>query len=393
MAVGNPTPGGVYAQIRNEAPSFWAEFGADGSVIGALEEVATPTRECFASAARADATGSRTPFARGLVGWLGYEAGAWFETMPPRPPTPLPPAWWGRVKRWARFDAQDRLVAHSPGLANGSFVEPALPRPTGRLAHLPEPAEFLGGVRTIQQHLRAGDVYQVNLARRLVVARAGDPLHAWLRLRASNRARRGLLLETRHGSVVSNSPELFLRQRHRSVLTVPIKGTAPLSNPRADLLQSAKERAELTMIVDLVRADLGRVSTAGTVRAETRRVGRVGHLWHAMQRVRAQLAPGRDTVDLLAATFPAGSVTGAPKVAAMQLINHLEPGPRGVYCGAAGWIGPGGCELNVAIRTIEFAGGEASVQVGAGIVLGSDPARELAETEFKAARMLQALLA
>lgn len=394
MAVRRATPGTLYGDLRSDAPAFWADFGRDGCVVGELTEVDVSTPGRFAAAVREHATGNRTPFARGLVGWLGYEAGGWFESMPSPVAVPaLPSAWWGRVGRWARFDPEDRLVDHSPGLAFRGGASPLPGAPSGRLLPPPPASGFLEGVRAIREHLRRGDAYQVNLARRLVVHRPGTPLEAWLRLRASNRSRRGLLLETPRGAIVSNSPELFLRQRHQQVLTVPIKGTAPVTSPREMLLRSGKERAELTMIVDLVRADLGRVAVAGSVRAGPRRVGRVGHLWHAMQRVEAELSPGRDTVDLLGATFPPGSVTGAPKVAAMSIIHALEPQPRGVYCGTAGWIGPGGCALNVAIRTIQFHGDAAEVHVGAGIVLGSSPERELMETEAKARRMLEALVA
>ncbi|MBM4392374.1 MAG: anthranilate synthase component I family protein [Deltaproteobacteria bacterium] len=326
------------------------------------------------------------------MGWLGYEAGAWFEQMPSPVSAPsLPQAWWGTISCWARFDRLGRRVAGNAPVASSPSNGPRAPG--GRLVERPSPRTFTGGVRAVLDHLRRGDAYQVNLSRRLVVATPGDPLDAWLRLRALNPARRAILVETPVGAVVSNSPELLLRQRGRKLLSVPIKGTAPAGAARAALLESPKERAELTMIVDLVRADLGRVAAPGTVRAGPRRVGRVGHLWHAMQRVHAELDEGRDTIDAISALFPPGSVTGAPKVRAMEIIRALEPVPRGVYSGGVGWIGPGGCELNVAIRTIQFAGGEAHVHVGAGIVLGSEPERELLETDLKAERLLQALLA
>ncbi len=361
-------------------------------MIGSLRAFSCNTRDEWSRSLQTGAAARRTPFARGAVGWLAYEAGAWFELMP-RPVTPptLPLAWWGHVAAWARFDRHGRRVAGNAPLA--STAAPAARPPEGRLVERPDPRQFTEGVRAVLDHLRRGDAYQVNLSRRLVVSHPGDPLDAWLRLRALNPARRAMLIETPGGAVVSNSPELLLRQRGAQLLSVPIKGTAPVGASRQALLASPKERAELTMIVDLVRADLGRVAATGTVRAGPRRVGRVGHLWHAMQRVHARLDDGRDTIDAIAALFPPGSVTGAPKVRAMELIRALEPVPRGVYCGSLGWLGPGGCELNVAIRTIQFVGREAHVHVGAGIVIGSDPERELLETEVKAERMLQALLA
>ncbi len=386
------TPAALYRLLRQETPTFWADFGRDGSVVGSLHAFPCNTRVEWSRALQLGASNQHTPFARGAVGWLGYESGAWFEEMPPpAATTPLPPAWWGSVVSWARFDGLGRRVDGNSPVACSPSEPPSAP--SGRLAERPEPRQFTAGVRAVLDHLRRGDAYQVNLSRRLVVAHPGDPLDAWLRLRALNPARRAMLIETRAGAVVSNSPELLLRQRGTRLLSVPIKGTSPAHTSRAALLSSPKERAELTMIVDLVRADLGRVAAPGSVRAGQRRVGRVGHLWHAMQRVYAELEPGRDTVDAVAALFPPGSVTGAPKVRAMEIIRALEPVPRGVYCGSLGWIGPGGCELNVAIRTIQFAGGEAHVHVGAGVVIGSEPERELLETEIKAERMLEALLA
>ena len=333
------------------------------------------------------------PWMSGIVGWFGYEAGALFEQMPePAGPRLLPDSWWGQVEAAAAFDRTGQVLATrnvDPSLLTG-LPEPLPPRAPFVLEE-PDSAPFLEGVRAVTEHLRRGDCYQVNLSRRLVARGRFDPLATWLRLREANPCRRGLLLDTGEGAVISNSPELLLRARGRTVLSVPIKGTAPLSTDRSSLLRSAKERAELTMIVDLVRSDLGRVAAPGSVQAGRRRVGRVGHVWHAMQRVRAQLAPDADVVDAFGALFPPGSVTGAPKVRAMEVIRALEPVPRGVYCGSLGWFGPGGVDANVAIRTISILGGEANIQTGAGRVLGSDPERELAECRLKAERMLEAL--
>lgn len=330
---------------------------------------------------------------QGIVGWLGYEAGADFERMPePAGARLLPDAWWGTVRAAAAFDRAGHLVA-SRNIDDVALVRelPVLaPRAVLRVDE-PDPHIFLDGVAAVLEHLRRGDCYQVNLSRRLVVRGPVDPVGTWIRLRSTNPSRRGLLLDTGDGAVISNSPELLLRARGDRLLSVPIKGTAPLDAPRGWLLRSAKERAELTMIVDLVRSDLGRVAAPGSVLAGPRRVGRVGHVWHAMQRVEARLAAGFDVADAFAACFPPGSVTGAPKVRAMEVIRALEPVPRGVYCGSLGWFGPGAADANVAIRTISVRGDEAHVQVGAGIVLGSEPERELAECRLKAERMLAAL--
>jgi anthranilate/para-aminobenzoate synthase component I len=309
------------------------------------------------------------------VGYLGYEAGSWFERMPPaRDPSPMPPCWFGEVvavaeRPWPTPDAAPRGPACSPG--GGEAYE--------------------AGVRTILGHIRAGDCYQVNLARALETVPSVPAHTVWERLLLANPARRGMWLRTPHGEIVSNSPELLLSVRGRRLRSVPIKGTAALDTDPRRLLRSAKERAELTMIVDLVRADLARVARPGSIRAGPRRVGRVGHVWHAMQAVEAELDEGRTGIDALAALFPAGSVTGAPKVRAMEIIAALEPVPRGVYCGSMGILLPGGdARWNVAIRTITFASGSARMHVGAGLVIGSDPRREWAELLLKARKLAEA---
>lgn len=382
--------------MRARGPAFWADFGDARTIIGSLAAIPAHDVGSWRARVRAQAPAGGA-WREGLVGWFGYEAGEAFERMPPpRTARLMPDAWWGQITAVVHLDRAGRAV-YSRGLEPGELSGAALrePAPPGG-ATVEEPADevYLHGVRRVLEHLRAGDCYQVNLSRRLVCRGAFHPLATWLRLRRDNPSRRGLFLETDDGAVVSNSPELLLRARRRSavhVLSVPIKGTAALgSDPRA-LLQSDKERAELTMIVDLVRADLGRVAAPGTVWAGARRVGRVGHVWHAMQRVGAELAPGLDAVDAFAALFPAGSVTGAPRVRAMEVIHALEPVARGVYCGSLGWFGADGADANVAIRTISFRGDEAHVQTGSGLVLASDPARELAEARLKAERLLAAL--
>lgn len=416
------SPETVYAALRAPGGSFWADHGRAWIVMGGLRDVGPTTADSWRAEARGALAGARPPasdlpFHGGRVGWFSYEAGAWMDRMPAPPSAPpLPLAWLGSAPAAACLDRRSGhwWVAGERAAADGiadtiadairAARDPAGPpapsrgEPRGVRVPRDDRAAYEAGVERILGHLRAGDCYQVNLARRVEVGRVGDPLEVWLRLRASNPARRALLVETRHGAVVSNSPELMLSVRGDRLLSVPIKGTAPRRGGTgtppevAALLASPKERAELTMIVDLVRADLGRVAAAGTVRAGPRRVGAVGHVWHAMRRVWARLEPGLDAVDAFAAVFPAGSVTGAPKLRAMEVIRELEPHPRGAYCGAIGWFGAGGdAWWNVAIRTITIVNGDAEFHVGAGIVIGSDPAREFAETELKAERMLGAL--
>ncbi|MBL8615940.1 MAG: chorismate-binding protein [Deltaproteobacteria bacterium] len=330
-------------------------------------------------------TGGPAP---GLVGWLGYEAGRWCERMPaPTAPRSTPDLclWRPRAAWW---------LPHAPDPAPTPLPPAPLPAPVG------EEARYVAAVEALLEHIREGDVYQANLAWQTPPLPCPDPVEAWLRLRAHNPARRGALLQIDGLHIVSNSPELFLRVlppqvegRGSVARSAPIKGTAPgTAAGRAHLEASAKERAELTMIVDMVRNDLGRVARPGGVRAHPRGLVRCGDLWHAEQLVEAEGPEGVDALDWVRAAFPPASVTGAPKVRAMELIAALEAAPRGVYTGAIGWLGiDGDAHLNVAIRTLICAGGVARLHVGAGIVAASLPAAEWAETCAKAGAVLRAL--
>lgn len=254
-------------------------------------------------------------------------------------------------------------------------------------------------VRRALAYIAAGEVFQVNLARRLTLEPVGDPMSLYLRLRTVNPEPHASWLSFPGLSLLSASPELFLWKRGDRVVTRPIKGTRARSadaaedrRRREDLAASPKERAELTMIVDLMRNDLGRVSRAGCV--ATVEVGAIEahpHVFHQVATVTGRLAPGHDTVDLLRATFPGGSVTGAPKVRAMAIIEELEGVRRGPYTGAAGFLGfDGSLHLNMLIRTLVVHGSRADLHVGGGIVADSDPQAEYEETEAKAAGLLAA---
>lgn len=387
-------------------------WGAEGAVT-ALEGWQDRARALL----RAESATPGAPFSGGLVGWLGYEAGRSVERMPcPRVPPAAPEiALWRvegglcldhRAGRWllggsAEFQEQARDV-----LAQAATLppEPPLTRSADGWASQPRAGQrvaYEAGVRAVLDHIRAGDAYQVNLAWEERDLPVPDPLGVWLQLRQSNPARRGAFLRWGDTTLLSNSPELYLRVRRRGgrlvALSAPIKGTsdARQGQPAYDRLeQSEKERAELTMIVDLVRNDLGRVARRGGVRAGQRRIVRCGDLWHAEQRVRAALRRDRDAIDAIAASFPPGSVTGAPKVEAMKIIHALEPGPRGVYTGAIGFLADGGeAHLNVAIRTATVQGGLARFHVGAGLVADSAPEAEWLETLAKGRALASGLLA
>jgi para-aminobenzoate synthetase component I len=250
---------------------------------------------------------------------------------------------------------------------------------------------FRKGVAAIREAIAAGDVYQVNLTRRLTapLPPGADVAALGAALAEGNPAPYAAVVRvpTAGCHVASASPELFLRRDGDVVASGPIKGTAPTPE---ELLP--KDRAENVMIVDLVRNDLGRVCEFGSVEVPT--LLAVEHhpgLVHLVSTVTGRLRPGRGWADTVAATFPPGSVTGAPKVAALQHLRRLEPVPRGVYCGAVGWVDADRRqgELNVAIRTFWFEEGQLHLGTGGGITWDSDPDAEWAETELKARRLLR----
>ncbi|HMQ17438.1 MAG TPA: anthranilate synthase component I family protein, partial [Phycisphaerae bacterium] len=269
-------------------------------------------------------------------------------------------------------------------------------------------------VRRALDYVSAGDIYQVNLSRRLRLSGVGCPWELYERVRRANPAPYGGLLawpatpeagaspnwrETPRlvRAVASVSPELFLRVRGAEVLTRPIKGTRPRHLDAAldrgelsDLLGSAKDSAELAMIVDLHRNDLGRVCRPGSVEVtDARRVEAHARVFHTLAEVRGRLADGADALAALAACFPAGSISGVPKIRACQIIRELEPAPRGVFTGAIGALGlDGQLTMSVAIRTLQIADGAADLHVGGGIVAESDPRAEFEETQAKARGIL-----
>ncbi len=342
-----------------------------------------------------------------LLGWIGYELGLELsggrvrpasETLPP----PVQLAGFRAVYRydWRTGAAEvigssragvDRLAAQISRAASCPRIACAsLPRPVARSSDV----EFARSVERVKAYIRAGDVYQVNLSRRLDAA-APDP--AGLRrlfgaLASHAGAPFSAFLETPDRTVLSASPECFLRVAGNRVETCPIKGTRPRGRtPAADAIlrkeleNSPKDRAEHVMIVDLERNDLGRVCETGSVRVirlcEPRAFSDVHHL---VSCVEGRLLDARDWPGLLEATFPGGSITGAPKLRAMQIIAELEPVPRGVYTGALGLIDSVGfVDLSIAIRTAVASAGALHLHLGGGIVADSDAELELRETRDK----------
>jgi para-aminobenzoate synthetase component 1 len=266
------------------------------------------------------------------------------------------------------------------------------------------PEDYRRAVGRARRYIFAGDVYQVNLSQRFQLPLACNPFDAYLRLRSHNPAPFAAYLNLPEGQVLSASPERFLRfdPRGRRVQTRPIKGTRPRGRTPVEdeamareLLKSEKDRAENVMIVDLERNDLGRVAEIGSVRVmELASLETLPTVFHLTSTVEATLREDRDPVDLLLATFPGGSITGAPKIRAMEIIDELEPTARSVYTGAIGRIGfDGSLDLNIAIRTIVVKGRAAYFQAGGGIVADSDPEMEYRETLHKARALRDALTA
>jgi anthranilate synthase component 1 len=271
--------------------------------------------------------------------------------------------------------------------------------PVPELGSLDGPA-YRGAVATAKEHIAAGDIFQVVLARRFVVPRRVEPLHLYRALRMINPSPYMVLLETPEVALVGASPEMLLRKIGHHLFYRPIAGTRPRGMDEAgdrrlaeDLLADAKERAEHVMLVDLGRNDLGRVATTGSVRVPTfMEIERYSHVMHIVSSVEADLAAGHSGLEALLACFPAGTVSGAPKIRAMEIIDELEPEARGPYAGAIGYLSySGDLDTCIAIRTLVVRPQETSVTAGAGIVADSDPLAEDRETENKAAAMLAAV--
>lgn len=254
--------------------------------------------------------------------------------------------------------------------------------------------QYLSAVRRVKDYIVAGDVYQVNLSQRFTIATAGsDPWGLYRRLRAVNRAPFAAYLHYPEVAVLSSSPELFLRLEGGDVMTRPMKGTRPRGQSdeedhglSTELAASVKDRAENLMITDLMRNDLGRVCIPGSITVpDLFTIETYPTVFQMVSTVQGRVGPGVDAVGLLRACFPGGSVTGAPKIRAIEIIDELEPTQRSVYCGAIGYMGfDGSVEMCIPIRTLLAKGDTVYCQVGGGIVADSDPGAEYDETLHKA---------
>jgi anthranilate/para-aminobenzoate synthase component I len=262
-----------------------------------------------------------------------------------------------------------------------------------------EPRDFHKMVRRAQEYIAAGDIYQVNLAHAFTSPWSGDPWAFYESLRHYSPAPHAAFLELDGTTLLSSSPECFLRMSGRAIRTRPIKGTRPrrseaLADERSafDLITSPKEISELVMITDLERNDLGQVCDFGTVTVpELLKLERHEQVFHLASTVEGRLRAGVDHPEALRMCFPGGSITGAPKKRAREIIAELEPIPRGLYTGAMGWFGFNGeSQFSITIRTVVIEGACASFHVGSGIVADSSPEAEWQETLDKAAGILLA---
>jgi aminodeoxychorismate synthase component I len=368
------------------------------------------------------------PFAGGAVGCFGYELAARFERLAMRASNDLglPDAVLLLVDRvlahdhasgasfafglgfgddlaTARWNAEE--AARELALASERPPSPAHRKPGARPPEATAPAlDQAGHAKAVERTLEeiaAGNVYQACLTRRIALAFGGDAWALHLALRRRNPAPFACFFELPEAAIVGSSPERFLAvDAEGRVESRPIKGTrrrggdpASDARERRALLASAKDRAENLMIVDLVRNDLGRVCEPGSVEVpELMAVEDYASVFHLVSTVRGRLRPGCDALSALRAAFPAGSMTGAPKLAAMRLLDHLEPVRRGFYSGAVGYLDArGGADLAVVIRTLVLTGGRAFLHTGGGIVADSRPDAEWRETLAKAQPLLDAL--
>jgi para-aminobenzoate synthetase/4-amino-4-deoxychorismate lyase len=400
----------VLLALRDEPWPFalTGRWAGGGAIVGcAPRALLAPGEDPFARLEDLPEPNGEAVVGGGWFGWLGYGLGALVETLPPRPPRPveLPDAHLAFYDHVLRMDPEGRWWFES---LDGPAEDPRLARLLALLAAAPEvvapaPAAFsfrapggaahMAAVADCVERIAAGEIFQANLCLRLEAEHGGSVADLFASAMPRLRPAYAACFVTPWGGIASLSPELFLRREGRTVTTGPIKGTAPRSGDPAALQGSEKDRAEHVMIVDLMRNDLGRVAEYGTVEAPVAPEAQPhSGVWHLVSEVRARLASGKGDAALLRATFPPGSVTGAPKVQAMKVIARLEATGREVYTGAIGFASPhAGLELNVAIRTFEAHEGRVWLGVGGGIVADSDPEAELEECLVKARPLIEAI--
>lgn len=364
----------------------------------------------------------------GFVGYIGYDCVQHLEAIRFSPPRfdEEPDALFGLFATVVRFDHRRHRIAilHNVLVEKGQDLrrqyETARQKletlelrlrnavvPPGNFRCDPnaaredlDAASFRAAVRRAQQHIREGDIFQVVLSRKTRLSYAGDPFSVYRTLRSINPSPYLFFMDFGETKLIGSSPEMLVRAGDGEAELFPIAGTRPRGRTEEEderlareLSLDEKEGAEHLMLVDLGRNDLGRVSEYGSVQVPVlRKVEKYSHVMHLVSQVRGKLKAGTTGLEALRACFPAGTVTGAPKVRAMQIISNLEPGRRGAYGGAVGYFGfDGRLDFCLAIRTLIAHHGTLSIQAGAGIVADSDPEREYQETVNKAQALLEAV--
>lgn len=363
---------------------------------------------------------SLLPFTGGVVGYFGYDLGRVIETLPQQACTDiklpdlavglfsqalvldkqLQQLWFVDCHGHAETAAAAYLAQFNTAAASGSSGASATFNLTSDWQANMSRSEYLQKFDTIQAYLQSGDCYQINLAQRFSAGFSGDAFAAYLQLRRTNQAPFSAFIRLPDAAVLSISPERFIEVKKTLVETKPIKGTRPrFADPIQDaqsaelLQQSPKDRAENVMIVDLLRNDLGKVCRPGTVRVPALfAIESFPAVHHLVSTVTGELDTQYQPIDALRAAFPGGSITGAPKVRAMQIIEELEPHRRSVYCGAIGYISQHGhMDTNIAIRTLVVANQQIYCWAGGGIVADSQGEAEYQETYDKVGKILPVL--
>jgi anthranilate synthase component 1 len=396
-----------------------AGLAIDGRILAAPSsgaELLAVLRAALAAAPRLQPDCNGVPLAGGLVGYAGFDVVRLFERLPSRhAAAQMPLLHYIAPASLLVFDHVTRGIAL---LHAGDESERAsLKREVSRALQggLPERRQgagfsrpraglgrdgFLDAVRRAKEHIAAGDVYQLVLSILFEGRHGLDPFQVYRALRAINPSPYLYFCELDDVTVVGSSPEALVKLAGDRAELRPIAGTRPRADSEPadralerELLADVKENAEHVMLVDLARNDLGRVAQSGSLCVEPyRSIERYSHVMHLVSGVRGRLAPGRDAFDLFAAAFPAGTLVGAPKLRAIQILDALEPNARGLYGGTVGYFGlRGDMDQAIAIRTLVFQGDGYGFQAGAGIVADSDPAAEHAEILAKSAAMLHAL--
>ncbi len=410
---------GAAMELRLDRDGLWSGGKAYGVPLD-QHELLRALRDALSRAPRPTAEGAAPgfPLAGGLVGYASYDVVRYFEKLPRRVanPLPVPDLHYVAPQSLLVFDHLTRGIAllHAGSeaerqslrreviraLRGGLPTEQARAGTCSPAVASMSQAQFLDGVARTKEYIAAGDVYQLVLSVRFGGRHDLDPFQVYRALRLINPSPYMYYCALGDVTVVGSSPEALVKLSGGQAQLRPIAGTRPRAaqaeedrRRELELLADPKENAEHVMLVDLARNDLGRVARAGSVHVDPyRSIERYSHVMHIVSGVNGELAPGRDAFDLFAATFPAGTLVGAPKVRAMEIINELEPVPRGLYGGTVGYFGAqGDMDQAITIRTLVFRGDEYSYQAGAGVVADSVPQSEYEEVFAKSGSAARAL--